>query len=178
MGMGGGGGVLLASKSNIIHEPIATPTQLEMTATKIHLNNNKHIIIAAIYLPPNSDLQYIDDMWNTIEDLTSRHKTLYSGWEATSTGPTAPYKDTHTMYTSTNASYTCFSQPTQNKWSQLQPDKTTYSTSSSPIDHPPPHNATQYPDWATTMQYMFTHQHKHTEQKLYAEKSTSGDMQT
>ena len=29
---------------------------------------------------------------------------------------------------------------------QLQPDKTTYSTSSSPIDHPSPHNATQYPD--------------------------------
>ena len=45
-----------------------------MTATKIHLNNNKHIIIAAIYRPPNSDLQYIDDMCNTIEDLTSRHK--------------------------------------------------------------------------------------------------------
>ena len=45
-----------------------------MTATKIHLNNNKHVIIAAIYRPPNSDLQYIDDMCNTIEDLTSRHK--------------------------------------------------------------------------------------------------------
>ena len=68
------------------------------TATKIHLNNNKHIIIAAIYRPSNSDLQYIDDMCNTIEDT----KTLYSGWEATltsptSTGPTAPYKDTHTL---------------------------------------------------------------------------------
>ena len=54
--------VLLAIKSDIIHEPITTPTQLEMTATKIHLNNNKHIIIAGIYQPPNSDLQYIDDM--------------------------------------------------------------------------------------------------------------------
>ena len=64
--MGMGGGVLLAIKSDIIHEPIATPTQLEMTATKIHINNNKHIIIAAIYRPPNSDLQYIDDMSNTI----------------------------------------------------------------------------------------------------------------
>ena len=40
----GYGGVLLAIKSDIIHEPIATPIQLEMTATKIHLNNNKHII--------------------------------------------------------------------------------------------------------------------------------------
>ena len=70
----GYGGVLLAIKSDMIHEPIATPIQLEMTATKIHLNNNKHIIIAAIYRPPNSDLQYIDDMCNTIEDLTSRHK--------------------------------------------------------------------------------------------------------
>ena len=69
-----GGGVLLAIKSDIIHEPITTPTQLEMTATKIHLNNNKHIIIAAIYRPPNSDLQYIDDMCNTIEDLSSRHR--------------------------------------------------------------------------------------------------------
>ena len=38
-----GGGVILAIKSDIIHEPITTPTQLEMTATKIHLNNNKHI---------------------------------------------------------------------------------------------------------------------------------------
>ena len=69
-----GGRVLLAIKSDIIHEPITTPTQLEMTATKIHLNNNKPIIIAAIYLPPNSDKQYIDDMCNSIEDLSSRHR--------------------------------------------------------------------------------------------------------
>ena len=68
-----GGRVLLAIKSDIIHEPITTPTQLEMTATKIHINNNKPIIIAAIYLPPNSDKQYIDDMCNSIEDLSSRH---------------------------------------------------------------------------------------------------------
>ena len=51
-------------------------------------------------------------------------------------------------------------------------------TSSSPIDHPSPHNAAQYPDSATTMQYLSTHQHKHTEQNLYAEKVTYGDVQT
>ena len=46
-----------------------------MTATKIHLNNNKHnIIIAAIYRPQNSDLQYIDDMCNSIEDSSSRNR--------------------------------------------------------------------------------------------------------
>ena len=65
------GGILLAIKSDI-HEPITTPTQLEMTATKIHLNNNKHIIIAAIYQHPNSDPQYIDDMCNSIKDLSSK----------------------------------------------------------------------------------------------------------
>ena len=45
-----------------------------MTATKLHLNNNKHVIIAAIYRPPNSDQQYINDMCNAIEDLSSRHR--------------------------------------------------------------------------------------------------------
>ena len=52
-----------------------------MTSTKIHLNNNKHIIIAAIYRPPNSDLQYIHDMCNSIEDLSSgnRNYVLWVG---------------------------------------------------------------------------------------------------
>ena len=72
----GMGGILLAIKSDIIHEPIATPAQLEMTATKLHLNNNKHVIIAAMYRPPNSDQQYINDMCNAIEDQTQKLCTL------------------------------------------------------------------------------------------------------
>ena len=46
----------------------------ELVHVVIWLNNNKHIIIAAIYHPPNSDLLYIDDMCNSIEDLSSRHR--------------------------------------------------------------------------------------------------------
>ena len=45
----------------------------ELVHVVIWLNNNKHIIIAAIYHPPNSDLLYIDDMCNSMEDLSSRH---------------------------------------------------------------------------------------------------------
>ena len=76
----------------------------------------------------------------------------------TSTCPTPPYKDTPIdRHQQTLLRNLCFSQPKQNKSSQDQPDEAIYLTSSLPIYHPSPHNATQmnaiatqYPDATIT----------------------------
>ena len=70
----GYGGVLLAIKSTIPHEPIPTPNDLDCAAAKITIDKNKTAIIVVIYRPPNSGLIHIDSICHAIEDISAKFK--------------------------------------------------------------------------------------------------------
>ena len=56
----GYGGVLIATKQDLISEEAPVTTNTELVAAKIQLANSKNLIICAAYRPPKEDLQYTE----------------------------------------------------------------------------------------------------------------------
>ena len=63
----GYGGVLMAIRKDLEHYPILKPEHVEQVFPKIHFGQNNDLLIGAFYRPPNSDLQYVNDMCSSIE---------------------------------------------------------------------------------------------------------------
>ena len=63
------GGVLIAVKSNLQHEPIQCNDAIEAKFIKI-TNVDKHcLIVGSVYRPPNSSLEYMEALCSAIETI-------------------------------------------------------------------------------------------------------------
>ena len=47
---------------------------VESVYTSITLEKGKQLIVGALYRPPSSSIEYMDNMCTTLETLTTRHK--------------------------------------------------------------------------------------------------------
>lgn len=75
----GYGGVLIAVKSNIISEELNITTDAESIYVKLSIAGNKTILLGCLYRPPNSDINYIDNMCTTIENCPENISRQLSG---------------------------------------------------------------------------------------------------
>jgi hypothetical protein len=48
----------------------------ESVYTSITLEKGKQLIVGALYRPPSSSIEYMDNMCTTLETLTTRHKKV------------------------------------------------------------------------------------------------------
>ncbi|KAK3084155.1 hypothetical protein FSP39_009144 [Pinctada imbricata] len=71
---GGYGGVLIAVKSDIISEPLDMETDSESIYVSVDLHKGNRLIIGALYRPPSSSIEYMDDMCTSLEKITNRFR--------------------------------------------------------------------------------------------------------
>jgi hypothetical protein len=72
----GFGGVLIAVKADIVSEHLDVEINTESVYTSITLEKGKQLIVGALYRPPSSSIEYMDNMCTTLETLTTRHKKV------------------------------------------------------------------------------------------------------
>jgi hypothetical protein len=70
----GFGGVLVAVKADIVSDHLDVEINTESVYTSITLEKGKQLIVGALYRPPSSSIEYMDNMCTTLETLTTRHK--------------------------------------------------------------------------------------------------------
>ena len=70
----GYGGVLLAIKKDFILDSVEIKTTSEAVFAKLHLGKHSSLIIGSAYRPPSSDLAYMDQLCETIEQLQKENK--------------------------------------------------------------------------------------------------------
>ena len=63
------GGVVIAVKDNLIGSNLSISTTTEFVAASIECPGNQQLIIAALYRPPNSDQQYMQELCEKIRHL-------------------------------------------------------------------------------------------------------------
>lgn len=68
------GGVLVAMKADIMSDHLDVEINTESVYTSITLEKGKQLIVGALYRPPSSSIEYMDNMCTTLETLTTRHK--------------------------------------------------------------------------------------------------------
>ena len=69
------GGVLVAVKTDYISELIDTENDTESIYIKISLYNNKSLIVGSIYRPPNSDINYVEKIKSTVDNVLRKNRT-------------------------------------------------------------------------------------------------------
>nr|XP_054767499.1 uncharacterized protein LOC129274773 [Lytechinus pictus] len=68
------GGVLLAIRNDLIYDIIDTTGTGEQVFVKLSFGANVKLIIGALYRPPNSDINYLNDLCSTVENVASKNK--------------------------------------------------------------------------------------------------------
>ena len=70
----GFGGVLIAISADIISENLNITTDTESVYASVTLDTSMKLIIGALYRPPSSSVEYMDNMCTTIESLVAKYK--------------------------------------------------------------------------------------------------------
>ncbi len=68
-----GGGVLIATKDDLICEEIPVDTPCEMVAMKIHLAQHQPLIVISAYRPTNRDVEYDENLCQAIQTVVHNH---------------------------------------------------------------------------------------------------------
>ncbi len=71
----GYGGVLLATKGDIIESEIPIQTNAEIVATKVELVKQQPLVIISVYRPTNNDLDYVQELCQAIKQVATSHPT-------------------------------------------------------------------------------------------------------
>ncbi len=69
------GGVLLATKSDLIDGEIKINEDCELVATKIQLYNEQPLIVLSAYRPPNNDLPYTQTLCQAIRNVVAKNQS-------------------------------------------------------------------------------------------------------
>ena len=77
----GYGGVLLAVKSNLTISQIHRPRGIEAVTVKIKISKHQHLIVSSIYRPPNSNIDYMENICRAICEMKaeSGNSTVWIG---------------------------------------------------------------------------------------------------
>ena len=68
--------VTVAVKADIVSDHLDVEINTESVYTSITLEKGKQLIVGALYRPPSSSIEYMDNMCTTLETLTTRHKKV------------------------------------------------------------------------------------------------------
>ena len=68
------GGVLIALKKEFVFEHLSSSHECEAAFIKLPLDKRKALIIGAMYRPPSSSPQYMDELCSAVEDQYSKHR--------------------------------------------------------------------------------------------------------
>ena len=73
----GYGGVLIGIKSNLFSKPVDYDTSCEICATIIQLSLNQQLVVINVYRPPNRDLQYLQELCESIGEIVRRYPKAF-----------------------------------------------------------------------------------------------------
>ena len=68
--------VTVAVKADIVSDRLDVEINTESVYTSITLEKGKQLIVGALYRPPSSSIEYMDNMCTTLEILTTRRKKV------------------------------------------------------------------------------------------------------
>ena len=71
---GGHGGVFIARKSDIQCKHLEIDTECELVACEIELPSGPPLVIVSVYQPPYNNLDYMDNLTDTINCIANDHK--------------------------------------------------------------------------------------------------------